>query len=30
MGGVPDDALLDHVLGLARGQRVLYVPTAGE
>ena len=28
MGGVPDDALLDHVLGLARGQRVLYVPTA--
>ena len=29
MGGVPDDALLDHVLGLARGKRVLYVPTAG-
>jgi len=28
MGGVPDDALLDHVLGLARGRRVLYVPTA--
>jgi peptidase E len=29
MGGVPDDTLLDHVLGLARGPRVLYVPTAG-
>jgi dipeptidase E len=29
MGGFPDDALLDHVLGLARGKRVLYVPTAG-
>ncbi|MBD0329852.1 MAG: peptidase E [Thermoleophilia bacterium] len=29
MGGRPDDALLDHVLGLARGRRVLYVPTAG-
>jgi dipeptidase E len=29
MGGVPDDALLDHMLGLARGRRVLYVPTAG-
>jgi len=29
MGGVPDDALLDHLLGLARGRRVLYVPTAG-
>ena len=28
MGGVPSDALLDHVLGLARGKRVLYVPTA--
>jgi dipeptidase E len=28
MGGYPDDALLDHVLGLARGRRVLYVPTA--
>jgi dipeptidase E len=29
MGGVPDNSLLDHVLGLARGRRVLYVPTAG-
>ena len=29
MGGFPQDALLDHVLGLARGRRVLYVPTAG-
>jgi peptidase E len=29
MGGSPDDALLDYVLGLARGTRVLYVPTAG-
>ncbi len=28
MGGYPDDALLDHALGLARGTRVLYVPTA--
>jgi dipeptidase E len=28
MGGYPDDALLDHALGLARGKRVLYVPTA--
>jgi dipeptidase E len=28
MGGFPDDALLDHALGLARGTRVLYVPTA--
>jgi dipeptidase E len=28
MGGFPDDALLDHVLRLARGDRVLYVPTA--
>jgi dipeptidase E len=28
MGGHPDDTLLDHVLGLARGPRVLYVPTA--
>jgi dipeptidase E len=27
MGGFPDDALLDHTLGLARGRRVLYVPT---
>jgi dipeptidase E len=29
MGGVPDDRLLDHVLELARGKRLLYVPTAG-
>ena len=29
MGGGPDDALLDHVLGLARGRSALYVPTAG-
>jgi dipeptidase E len=28
LGGYPDDAMLDHVLGLARGPRVLYVPTA--
>jgi dipeptidase E len=28
MGGYPDDKLLDHALGLARGRRVLYVPTA--
>jgi dipeptidase E len=28
MGGYPDDALLDHALGLARGTRVLYVPSA--
>jgi dipeptidase E len=28
MGGFPDDVLLDHTLGLARGTRVLYVPTA--
>ena len=28
MGGFPDDAMLDHVLGLARGTRMLYVPTA--
>jgi peptidase E len=28
MGGYADDALLDHVLELARGTRVLYVPTA--
>jgi peptidase E len=29
MGGGPDDTLLDYVLGLARGLRLLYVPTAG-
>jgi peptidase E len=28
MGGYPDDALLDYVLGLAGGSRILYVPTA--
>jgi dipeptidase E len=28
IGGYPRDALLDHTLGLARGRRVLYVPTA--
>jgi dipeptidase E len=28
MGGYPDDALLEHALSLARGPRVLYVPTA--
>ena len=28
-GGFPDDALLDYVLGLGVGRRVLYVPTAG-
>jgi dipeptidase E len=29
MGGSSDDTLLDHLLGLARGSRVLYLPTAG-
>ena len=29
MGGMPNDMLLDHVLEIARGKRVLYVPTAG-
>jgi dipeptidase E len=29
MGGSPGDVLLDHILGLAAGNRVLYVPTAG-
>jgi dipeptidase E len=29
MGGAPDETLLDHVLGLAPGKRLLYVPTAG-
>ena len=28
MGGFPDDTLLDYVLGLAGGSRLLYVPTA--
>jgi dipeptidase E len=30
MGGVPDDTLLDYVLELAPGRRLLYVPTAGK
>jgi peptidase E len=29
MGGNADDALLEYVLGVARGRRLLYVPTAG-
>jgi dipeptidase E len=29
MGGSPDDVLVDHVLSLARGKQVLYVPTPG-
>jgi peptidase E len=29
MGGVPDEALLEYILGLAAGKRLLYVPTAG-
>ncbi len=29
MGGFPDDTLLDYVLEVAGGKRVLYVPTAG-
>src|SRR4051812_21657187 len=29
MGGGPDDQLLDYVLDLAAGRRLLYVPTAG-
>jgi dipeptidase E len=29
MGGAPDEALLDYILGLAPGKRLLYVPTAG-
>ena len=28
IGGVSDDALLDYVLGIAPGRRLLYVPTA--
>jgi dipeptidase E len=28
LGGHPADAMLDHALGLARGAKVLYVPTA--
>jgi len=29
LGGYPGDAMVDHILGLARGRRLLYVPTAG-
>ena len=29
MGGGPDERQLDYILGLARGKRLLYVPTAG-
>jgi peptidase E len=29
MGGAPDEALLEYILGLAAGKRLLYVPTAG-
>jgi dipeptidase E len=29
MGGAPDETLLEYILGLARGRRLLYVPTAG-
>jgi peptidase E len=29
MGGFTNEELLDYVLGLARGRRLLYVPTAG-
>ena len=29
LGGTPNDPMLDHALGLARGRKVLYVPTAG-
>jgi peptidase E len=28
LGGFPDDTLIDHALGLARGRRVLYVASA--
>ena len=28
MGGIPDETLLEYVLGLASGKRLLYVPTA--
>jgi dipeptidase E len=28
LGSYPDDAMLDYLLGLARGPRLLYVPTA--
>jgi dipeptidase E len=29
MGGAPDETLLEYLLGLAPGKRLLYVPTAG-
>jgi dipeptidase E len=29
MGGAPDETLLEYILGLAPGKRLLYVPTAG-
>jgi dipeptidase E len=29
LGGSPQEQMLDYVLGLARGRRLLYVPTAG-
>ena len=29
IGGFPNDRMLEYVLGLARGRRLLYVPTAG-
>src|SRR5690349_5179309 len=29
LGGYPDDRMVEFVLGLARGRRVLYVGTAG-
>ncbi|MGZ4371540.1 MAG: hypothetical protein ACXVRQ_05005 [Gaiellaceae bacterium] len=29
MGGAPDETLLEYVLDLAPGRRLLYVPTAG-
>lgn len=29
MGGAPDETLLEYMLGLAPGKRLLYVPTAG-
>jgi peptidase E len=29
MGGAPDETLLDYILHLAPGRRLLYVPTAG-
>ena len=29
LGGTPQDPMLDYVLSLARGRRLLYVPTAG-